>query len=71
MYQDINQKKLPDISLKEQWGNVLKKLNAEYGNEVFNSWIKNISIRHLEEDTIHFTVPSRFTRETYILNAFL
>lgn len=63
MYQDINQKKLPDISLKEQWGNVLKKLNAEYGNEVFNSWIKNISIRHLEEDTIHFTVPSRFTRD--------
>ena len=63
MYQDINQKKLPDMSLKEQWGNVLKKLNAEYGNEVFNSWIKNISIRHLEEDTIHFTVPSRFTRD--------
>ena len=29
MYQDINQKKLPDISLKEQWGNVLKKLNTE------------------------------------------
>ena len=63
MYQDINQKKLSEISLKEQWGNVLKKLNTEYGNEVFNSWIKNISIKHLEGDTINFTVPSRFTRD--------
>ena len=63
MYQDQYQKKLPDISLKEQWGNVLKKLNAEYGNEVFNSWIKNITVKHLESDTIHFTVPSRFIRD--------
>ena len=63
MHQDLNQKNSIEISLKEQWSNVLKKLNNEYGNEVFNSWIKNITIKSLEGETIYFNVPSRFIRD--------
>ena len=47
MYQDLNRSQSSNISVKEIWNSVLKKLNAEYGNEVFNSWIKNINISML------------------------
>ena len=63
MYQDLNKNQASTIDLKEQWNSVLKKLNAEYGNEIFNSWIKNISIRNLDEDILYFTVPTRFIRD--------
>ena len=63
MYQDLNKNQASTIDLKDQWNSVLKKLNAEYGNEIFNSWIKNISIRNLDEDVLYFTVPTRFIRD--------
>ena len=63
MYQDLNKNQASSIDLKDQWNSVLKKLNAEYGNEIFNSWIKNISIRNLDEDILYFTVPTRFIRD--------
>jgi ATPase involved in DNA replication initiation len=63
MYQDLNNNQASTIDLKDQWNSVLKKLNAEYGNEIFNSWIKNISIRNLDEDVLYFTVPTRFIRD--------
>ena len=52
MYQDLNKNQALTIDLKDQWNSVLKKLNAEYGNEIFNSWIKNISIRNLDDNGI-------------------
>ena len=63
MYQDLNKNQASTIDLKDQWNSVLKKLNAEYGNEIFNSWIKNISIRNLDEDVLYITVPTRFIRD--------
>ena len=63
MFQDFNQAQNATSNLKDQWNSVLKKLNAEYGNEIFNSWIKNISIKNLDEDILYFTVPTRFIRD--------
>ncbi len=63
MQQDFNQKNIQELTLKEQWINVLKKLNNEYGNEVFNSWIKNITVKNIEGETIFFNVPTRFIRD--------
>ena len=63
MYQDLNQNQASAVNLKAQWNSVLKKLNAEYGNEIFNSWIKNISVKSLDEDVLYFTVPTRFIRD--------
>ena len=62
-YKDLNQNQASSVNLKDQWNSVLKKLNTEYGNEIFNSWIKNISIRNLEEEVLYFTVPTRFIRD--------
>ena len=63
MSQDLNRKASQSLNFKDQWGNVLKKLNNEYGNEIFNSWIKNIKIQSQEGDIIFFTVPTRFIRD--------
>ena len=68
MYQDLNQNQALSVNLKDQWNSVLKKLNTEYGNEIFNSWIKNISIRNLDEDVIYFTVPTRFINICFFRN---
>ena len=58
MQQDLNNIQNSSANLKDQWNSVLKKLNQEYGNEVFNSWIKNITIKNLDEDVLYFTVPN-------------
>tara|TARA_B100000965_G_scaffold282197_1_gene240014 strand:- start:2305 stop:3705 length:1401 start_codon:yes stop_codon:yes gene_type:complete len=63
MSQDLNRKTSQSVNFKDQWSNVLKKLNNEYGNEVFNSWIKNIKIESHEGEVIFFNVPTRFIRD--------
>ncbi len=63
MSQDLNRQSNQTISFKDQWGNVLKKLNNEYGNEIFNSWIKNIKIQSQEGEVLYFSVPTRFIRD--------
>ena len=63
MSQDLNRQATQPLNLKEQWRNVLKKLNSEYGNEIFNSWIKNIKIHSQEDEVLIFTVPTRFIRD--------
>ena len=63
MSQDLNRQINQSVNFKDQWGNVLKKLNNEYGNEIFNSWIKNIKIQSQEGEVIFFTVPTRFIRD--------
>ena len=63
MSQDLNRQTSQLLSFKDQWSNVLKKLNNEYGIEVFNSWIKNIKIQSQEGEVIFFTVPTRFIRD--------
>ena len=63
MFQDLENAQPSKSSIRDQWNSVLKKLNAEYGNEIFNSWIKNISIKNLDNDIIYFTVPTRFIKD--------
>ena len=50
MAQDLNQISPIEINVKDLWLLVLKKLNNEFGNQIFNSWIKNIKVQSIEED---------------------
>ena len=63
MSQDLYRETSQSLNFKDQWNNVLKKLNNEYGNEIFNSWIKNIKIQSQEGEVVFFTVPTRFIRD--------
>tara|TARA_Y100000741_G_scaffold206369_1_gene157069 strand:+ start:520 stop:1920 length:1401 start_codon:yes stop_codon:yes gene_type:complete len=63
MSQDLHRQTSQLLNFKDQWSNVLKKLNSEYGNEIFNSWIKNIKIQSQEGEIVFFTVPTRFIKD--------
>ena len=63
MAQDLNQISPIEINVKDLWLLVLKKLNNELGNEIFNSWIKNIKVQSIEDDILFFSVPTRFIRD--------
>ena len=63
MAQDLNQISPIEINVKDLWLLVLKKLNNEFGNEIFNSWIKNIKVQSIEDDILYFSVPTRFIRD--------
>ena len=63
MAQDLNQISPIEINVKDLWLVVLKKLNNEFGNEIFNSWIKNIKVQSIEDDILYFSVPTRFIRD--------
>ena len=63
MSQDLYRQTSQSLNFKDQWNNVLKKLNNEYWNEIFNSWIKNIKIQSQEGEVVFFTVPTRFIRD--------
>ena len=63
MAQDLNQISPIEINAKDLWLLVLKKLNNEFGNEIFNSWIKNIKVQSVQDDILYFSVPTRFIRD--------
>ena len=63
MVQDLSSQQPLVSDLKTNWYSVLKKLNQEYGNEIYNSWIKNLKLKNLEGETLIFSVPSKFIRD--------
>ena len=63
MVQDLNSQQPLVSDIKTTWHAVLKKLNKEYGNEIYNSWLKNLNVKSLERETLVFSVPSKFIRD--------
>ena len=63
MAQDLNSQQSLVSDIKTTWHAVLKKLNKEYGNEIYNSWLKNLNVKSLEMETLVFSVPSKFIRD--------
>lgn len=46
-----------------QWTVISEQLRAEIGEAAFQSWIKPITVREVEESTVHVSVPTRFMRD--------
>lgn len=46
-----------------QWNTVNDQLRGEIGEAAFQSWIKPIKIRNIEDGVVHVTVPTRFMRD--------
>lgn len=46
-----------------QWHTVNDQLRGEIGEAAFQSWIKPIKIRSIEDGVVHVTVPTRFMRD--------
>jgi chromosomal replication initiator protein len=44
------------------WERVRRRLRAEFGEDVFNSWFKSIEIDHAHDDAVRLSVPTRFLK---------
>jgi len=65
---EILPKAIQDIHLvKEEnllnWNNVLEKFKINFGNDIYESWIKNINLKKEFNDHVVLSVPTRFVRD--------
>ena len=65
---EILPKMIQDIHLvKEEnllnWNNVLEKFKRNFGNDIYESWIKNINLKKEFNDHVVLSVPTRFVRD--------
>tara|TARA_Y100000590_G_scaffold7004_1_gene8989 strand:+ start:10709 stop:12097 length:1389 start_codon:yes stop_codon:yes gene_type:complete len=61
-------KKIVDISVVEEdvinnWNNILKKSREVFGNDIYESWIKNINLKNEYHHYIILSAPTRFVRD--------
>ncbi|NBO18415.1 MAG: chromosomal replication initiator protein DnaA [Proteobacteria bacterium] len=52
-----------DDLLADAWERISQKLNAQYGDAIFRSWLKPIRFAGSDEGRIQLSVPTRFVRE--------
>ena len=45
------------------WSEVLEKLKTNFGNDVYESWIKNIDLKKEFNHYVVLSVPTRFVRD--------
>ena len=65
---DILSKPTTDVSLiKEEtslkWDEVLEKFKKTFGNDIYESWIKNINLKKEYNHYVILSVPTRFVRD--------
>ncbi len=56
-------KEMDQDVITAQWNTVNDQLRGEIGEAAFQSWIKPIKIRSIEDGVVHVTVPTRFMRD--------
>ena len=67
MNENLSKQELTGISVQEenliQWNEVLKKLQASFGNDIYKSWIKNIQLKKEYNHYVILSAPTRFVRD--------
>ena len=55
------------LAVKEEnflnWNDILAKLKSTFGNDVYESWIKNINLNKEFNHYVILSVPTRFVRD--------
>ena len=63
----LSKKALNNTSAKEEnvldWKNILDKFKLSFGNDVFESWIKNITLKKEYNHYVVLSAPTRFVRD--------
>ena len=56
-----------DLLVKEEnqlnWNKVLEKLKKTFGNDIYESWIKNVNLKKEFNHYIILSAPTRFVRD--------
>ena len=65
---DILSKEAPNIlSVKEEnllnWNEILEKFKKTFGNDIYESWIKNVNLQKEFNHYVVLLVPTRFVRD--------
>ena len=65
---DMLSKQTPDILLAKEenqlnWNEILEKFKKTFGNDVYESWIKNINLQKEFNHYVILSVPTRFVRD--------
>lgn len=53
----------PKLKDSDDWQHVSDRLRSEIGEAAFQSWIKPMTVRDVEGDTVRIAVPTRFMRD--------
>jgi len=67
MKENLSKQVLNNFTAKEEnqlnWSNVLKELKITFGNDVYESWIKNIDLKKEFHHYVVLSAPTRFVRD--------
>ncbi len=53
----------PSAEIKELWDNVHSNMRKEFGEAIFRSWLKPLTLRAYYHGTMEVSVPTRFMRD--------
>lgn len=53
----------PSARIQDLWGALYKQMRAEFGEGVFRSWLKPLTLRAFYHGTMEISVPTRFMRD--------
>ncbi len=51
-----------------RWERIRERLNASYGEAIFNSWLRPLRLADIKNGQVMLTVPTRFMREWILAN---
>ena len=67
MADTLSKKKINTISAQEEnildWNEILKKFRKSFGNDIYESWIKNINLKKEYNHYVVLSAPTRFVRD--------
>ena len=49
--------------IENQWSDICARLRGEVGDTAWQSWLKPMAVRGLEDGRVRFAVPTRFMRD--------
>lgn len=53
----------PNLQIRKLWDDVYAKMRTEFGEGVFRSWLKPLTLRAFYHGTMEVSVPTRFMRD--------
>ena len=67
MAESLTKQNLQTSSLQEEnllnWNELLNKFQSTFGQDIYNSWIKNINLKKEYNHYIVLSAPTRFVRD--------
>ena len=67
MVDTLSKKKINTISSQEEnildWNEILEKFRKSFGNDIYESWIKNINLKKEYNHYVVLSAPTRFVRD--------